>query len=107
MLVFDQADAGGQDIVRDRHGTGDGLVAGLGLVAQMGDRAGNLDAALTGQLGGRAVRQNRAQMMDNAVVFDDGVVLIGSAAQARAVSVGGAAVAEQTGQDYGIAELAG
>lgn len=40
-------------------------------------------------------------------VADDGAVAVGAAVQAFSVAVGGDLVAEQTGQDDAVAELAG
>ena len=69
MRVIDQADAGRDDIFRNGDLTGDGLVAGLGVVALMGDRADDVNATLTDQVRGALFGQYSAQVMGNACLL--------------------------------------
>lgn len=78
MRVVDQADTGGDDIFRDGDRSGDVLIAGLGVVALMGDGADNVDTTFADQLAGAHLGQHGPQMMGDAVVFDDGAVAVGA-----------------------------
>lgn len=106
MQVFDQADPGRDNVVRYSDFAGDGVVAGLGVVALVGDWADDGDAAVADQVGGTARGQGGVQVMGDAVVLDHCAVAVGAAVQAGAVTVGRRAVAEQTGQGHAVAELA-
>ncbi|MCY1248358.1 hypothetical protein D9M72_617820 [compost metagenome] len=105
MQVFDQADAGCDDIFRDSDLSGDALIAGLGVVALMGDRADDVNATLTDQLGGTRFREDGAQVMRHAVVLDDSAIAIGTAAQAGAIAVGWKLGAVDTSEGDTIGEL--
>lgn len=61
MGVLDQADAGGDHVHADGHLAGDILVAGLGVVALVVDRADDVDAAGADQVGDATLGQDGAQ----------------------------------------------
>ena len=107
MVVVDQADVGCDHIHRDGDFAGDGLIAGLGVVAFVGNWADDTDTALADQIGCSALGQGSAQVVSDAVVFDDGAVAVGVAVQAFAVAVGGDVIAKQAGENDTVAELAG
>lgn len=107
MQVLHQTDAGRDDVFGRSDRAGDVLVAGLGVVALMGDRADDVDAAHADQVGGAAFGQRGAEVVCDAVVLDDGAVAVGRSVQAFAVAVGRDVVTEQAGQDHAVAELAG
>ena len=67
--MTDQADALGDHV--DAHGdlAGNGLVAGLDVVALVGDVADDADAAVADELGGTAGGKNCAQVVGGAVVL--------------------------------------
>lgn len=107
MNVLDQADAGRNDVDGDRDGAGDGdvLVAGLGVVAFMGDRADDVNAARAGQAGGTAIGQNRAEVVRNTVVLDHGAVAVSSAVQPWTIAVRRNGVAEQASENDAVGHL--
>ena len=107
MRVLHQADTGCDHVFGNCHGTGDVLVAGLGVVAVVRDRADDVDAACAGQIGGAAVGQGRVEVVGDAVILDHSAIGVGTAVQAGAVAVGRNVVAEQTGKDDAVGELAG
>ena len=92
--MVDQADVGCDDIRGYGDFSGDALVAGLGVVAFVGDWADDVDAACTGQVGGATFGQRDVEVMREAVVLDDGAVAVGGSVQAFAVAVCGNVVAE-------------
>lgn len=107
MQVLHQTDAGRDDIFGHGDHAGDVLVAGLGVVAFVGDRADDVDASRADQVGGAAFGQRGVEVVVDAVVLDDGAVAVGRSVQAFTVAVGRHVVTEQAGQDHAVAELAG
>ena len=113
MQVFDQADGGCNYVDRYLDLSGDGLIAGLGVIALvgvvtlMGDRAYDMDAAGTDEVGGATVGKRGVQVVGDAVVLDHGAIAVGAPVQTSTVAVCLKVVAEKTGQDDTIAELAG
>jgi len=107
VQVLHQTDSGRDDIFGHGDQTSDGLVAGLGVVAFVGDRADDVDAARADQVGGAAFGQRGVEVVGDAVVLDDGAVAVGAAVQAYPVAVGRDVVAEQACQDDAVAKLAG
>jgi len=106
MDVLDQADACCNDVDGDRDSAGDVLVTGLGVVAFLGDRTDDVDAARADQAGGTALRQVCPEVVCNAVVLDHGAIMVGAAVQAWAVAVGGNGIAEQASEDHAVGHLA-
>jgi len=107
VQVLHKTDAGRDDVFGNGDRTGDVLVAGLGVVALMGDRADDVDATGADQVGSAAFGQRGVEVVGDAVVLDDRSVAVSAAVQAFAIAVGRDVVTEQASQDHAVAELAG
>ena len=107
MGVFYQANAGSQYILGNGDRAGDGLIAGLGVIALVRDRADDVDATRADQVGSSALGQSGVEVMGDAVVLDHRAVGIGTTVQAAAITVGRYVVAEYASQDDAVGELAG
>lgn len=107
MGVFDQADVGCDYIHRCGDFAGDVLIAGLGVVTFMDDWPDDANAAGADQVGGTVLGKDGIEVVGDAVVLNYSAVAVAAPMQAFAFAVCGYLVAEKTGEDDAVSELAG